>query len=395
MKRLIECVPNFSEGRDPAKVDAIASAMSSVSGVYVLDREMDADHNRSVITLAGEPDAVAEAALRGVGKAMELIDLTKHTGAHPRVGATDVVPFIPIEGVTIEDCVALARRTGHEIWARYRIPVFFYEAAAARPERVNLENVRRGQFEGLREEMKRNHDRQPDVGEPKLHPTAGVTVVGARKFLIAYNVNLNTSDVGIANKIAKAIRFSSGGLRYVKSMGVELKARNLAQVSINLTDFEQTPMHRVYEMVKREAARYGAMPVGSEIVGLIPKKAIEMAADFFLQLENFSPEQVFENKLAAALTGATLDPGKGKLANLARPFLEAVAAPTATPGGGSVSALAGALAASLGQMLPDSLAKRNLKQRISTCFLRDWKICAAPLRSLRKPSTATPLRTTP
>jgi glutamate formiminotransferase/formiminotetrahydrofolate cyclodeaminase len=360
MKRLIECVPNFSEGRDPAKVDAIVSAMSSVSGVYVLDREMDADHNRCVLTLAGEPEAVAEAALRGVGKAMELIDLTKHAGAHPRVGATDVVPFIPIEGVTIEDCVALAHRTGHEIWARYRIPVFFYEAAAKRPDRVNLENVRRGQFEGLREEMKHNHDRQPDVGEPKLHPTAGVTVVGARKFLIAYNVNLNTPDVGIANKIAKAIRFSSGGLRYVKSMGVELKARNLAQVSINLTDFEQTPMHRVYEMVKREAERHGAVPVGSEIVGLIPKKAIEMAADFFLQLENFSPAQVFENKLAAALGGAPLEAGKaGKFASLARPFLEAVAAPTVTPGGGSVSAMAGALAASLAHMVAGLSRKKK------------------------------------
>jgi glutamate formiminotransferase/formiminotetrahydrofolate cyclodeaminase len=360
MKRLIECVPNFSEGRDPAKVDAIVSAMSSVSGVYVLDREMDADHNRCVLTLAGEPEAVAEAALRGVGKAMELIDLTKHAGAHPRVGATDVVPFIPIEGVTIEDCVALAHRTGHEIWARYRIPVFFYEAAAKRPDRVNLENVRRGQFEGLREEMKHNHDRQPDVGEPKLHPTAGVTVVGARKFLIAYNVNLNTPDVGIANKIAKAIRFSSGGLRYVKSMGVELKARNLAQVSINLTDFEQTPMHRVYEMVKREAERHGAVPVGSEIVGLIPKKAIEMAADFFLQLENFSPAQVFENKLAAALGGAPLEAGKaGKFASLARPFLEAVAAPTVTPGGGSVSAMAGALAASLALMVAGLSRKKK------------------------------------
>jgi glutamate formiminotransferase/formiminotetrahydrofolate cyclodeaminase len=360
MKRLIECVPNFSEGRDPAKVDAIVSAMSAVSGVYVLDREMDSDHNRSVITLAGEPDAVAEAALRGIGRAMELIDLTKHTGAHPRVGATDVVPFIPIEGVTIEDCVALAHRTGYEIWARYRIPVFFYEAAAKRSDRVNLENVRRGQFEGLQQEMKHNHDRQPDVGEPKLHPTAGVTVVGARKFLIAYNVNLNTSDVAIANKIAKAIRFSSGGLRYVKSMGVELKARNLAQVSINLTDFEQTPMHRVYEMVKREAQRYGAAPVGSEIVGLIPKKAIEMAADFFLQLENFSPAQVFENKLADALSGAPLEARKdGKLANLARPFLEAVAAPTAAPGGGSVSALAGALAASLGQMVAGLSRKKK------------------------------------
>jgi glutamate formiminotransferase / formiminotetrahydrofolate cyclodeaminase len=360
MKRLIECVPNFSEGRDAAKVDAIVSAMSTVPGVYVLDREMDADHNRSVVTLAGEPEAVAEAALRGVGKAMELLDLTQHTGAHPRVGATDVLPFIPIEGVTIEDCVALARRTGQEIWARYRIPVFFYEAAATRPDRVNLENIRRGQFEGLRQEMKHNHDRQPDVGEPKLHPTAGVTVVGARKFLIAYNVNLNTSDVSIANKIAKAIRFSSGGLRYVKSMGVELKARNLAQVSINLTDFEQTPMHRVYEMVKREAERYGAVPVGSEIVGLIPKKAIEMAADFFLQLENFSPAQVFENRLAQALSGAPLDAGKdGKLASLARPFLDAIAAPTATPGGGSVSALAGAMAAALGQMVAGLSRKKK------------------------------------
>jgi glutamate formiminotransferase/formiminotetrahydrofolate cyclodeaminase len=363
MKRLIECVPNFSEGRDAAKVDAIVRAMSGVAGVYVLDREMDADHNRSVVTLAGDPDAVAEAALLGVGKAMELIDLTKHSGAHPRVGATDVVPFIPIEGVTIEDCVALARRVGKEIWTRYRIPVFFYEAAATRPDRANLEQVRRGQFEGLREDMKRNHERQPDIGEPKLHPTAGVTVVGARKFLIAYNVNLNTSDLGIANKIAKAIRFSSGGFRYVKSMGVELKARNLAQVSINLTDFEQTPMHRVYEMVKREAARYGAVPVGSEIVGLIPKKAIEMAADYFLQIENFSPEQVFENRLQAALTGEPLDAAAkdGKLGGLARPFLEAVAAPAAPPGGGSVSALAGALAASLGQMVAG--LSRNKKSR--------------------------------
>jgi glutamate formiminotransferase / formiminotetrahydrofolate cyclodeaminase len=362
MKRLIECVPNFSEGRDAAKVDAIVAAMSDVPGVYVLDREMDADHNRSVVTLAGEPDAVAEAAVLGTGKAMELIDLTKHTGAHPRVGATDVLPFIPIDGVTIEDCVALARRVGNEIWKRYRIPVFFYEAAATRPDRVNLENIRRGQFEGLREEMKHNLDRQPDVGEPKLHPTAGVTVVGARKFLIAYNVNLNTSDVGIANKIAKAIRFSSGGLRYVKSMGVELKARNLAQVSINLTDFEQTPMHRVYEMVKREAERYGVIPVGSEIVGLVPKKAIEMAADFFLQLENFSPAQVFENRLADALSGEAPAVAKdGKLAGLARPFLEAVASPTATPGGGSVSAFAGALAAALGQMVA-GLSKKKKSQ---------------------------------
>jgi glutamate formiminotransferase len=381
MKRLIECVPNFSEGRDKAKVDALINAMASVSGVYVLDHEMDADHNRCVITLAGEPEAVGEAAILGTGKAVELIDMNTQTGAHPRVGATDVVPFIPVDGVSIEDCVALAKRVGAEIWKRYRVPVYFYEAAATRPDRVNLENVRRGQYEGLKEEMKKNHDRQPDIGEPKMHPTAGVTVVGARKFLVAYNVNLNTSDISVANKIARAIRFSNGGLRYVKSMGVELKARNLAQVSINLTDYEQTPMHRVYEMVKREAERYGAMPVGSEIVGLVPKKAIEMAADYFLQLENFSPAQVFENKLAAALSGTPLQATEGNLAKLARPFLDAVAEPTATPGGGSVSAFAAALAASLGQMVA-GLSRKKKSQAMHVDKLSEH------LDSLRKEADA-------
>ncbi len=332
--------------------------MQSVAGVYVLDREMDADHNRCVITLAGEPDAVAEAALRGIGKALELIDLTKHTGAHPRIGACDVLPFIPIEGYSLEDCVHLAKKTGQEIWNRYKIPVYFYEAAAQRAERTNLENIRRGQFEGLREEVLKNPDRAPDVGEPRLHATAGATVVGARKFLIAYNVNLNTYDMEVANKIARAIRFSNGGLRYCKAMGVDLKARKLAQVSINMTDFEQTPLHRAFEMVKREAERYGVMPVGSEIVGLIPKRAIEMTADFYLQLENFSPAQVLENRLAASFSGAPLE-AHGKLAVLAQPFLDAVAAPTATPGGGSVSALAGALAASLGQMVAGLSRKKK------------------------------------
>jgi len=358
MRRLIECVPNFSEGRDPAKVEALVGAMRAVEGVYVLDREMDADHNRSVITLVGEPEAVAEAALRGVGKALELIDLRRHTGAHPRVGSTDVLPFIPIEGATLEDCVALARKVGREIWERYRIPVFFYEAAATRPDRASLENIRKGQFEGLREEVLRNPDRAPDVGEPRLHPTAGATVVGARKFLIAYNINLSTPDVEVAKKIARAVRFSSGGFRYAKAMGVELKARGLAQVSINLTDFEQTPMHRVFELVKCEADRYGCAVVGSEIVGLVPKKALEMTADFYLQLENFSAAQVLENHLAATLSGAPLE-SKGKLATLAQPFLEAVAEPTATPGGGSAAALAGALAASLGQMVAGLSRKKK------------------------------------
>ena len=359
MPRLIECVPNFSEGRDASKIDALVAAMQSVEGVYVLDRESDADHNRCVITLAGEPEPVAEAALRGVGKALELIDLTRHSGAPPRLGATDVVPFIPVDGVSIEDCVALAKKVGNEIWNRYKIPVYFYEAAATRLDRTNLENVRKGQFEGVREEILRNPDRAPDVGDARLHPTAGAVIVGARKFLIAYNINLNTPDVSIANKIAKAIRFSSGGLRYVKSMGVDLRARHVAQVSINMTDYEQTPLHRVFEMVRSEAARYGASIVGSEIVGLIPKRALEMTADFFLQFENFSPAQVFENRLAAALSGVPLESGPGKLAALAHPFLHAVAEPTATPGGGSVSAFAAALAASLGQMVAGLSRKKK------------------------------------
>jgi glutamate formiminotransferase/formiminotetrahydrofolate cyclodeaminase len=386
MKRLIECVPNFSEGRDTSKVDALVDAMRTVPGVLVLDRESDADHNRSVVTLAGEPEAVAEAALRGVGKAAELIDLTHHTGAHPRIGATDVLPFIPIEGCTIDDCVALARRVGREIWERYRVPVYFYEAAATRPERVNLENVRKGQFEGLREDALRDPDRAPDVGEPRLHPTAGAIAVGARKFLIAYNINLDTHDVSVAKKIAKAIRFSSGGLRYVKAMGVDLKARGLAQVSINLTDFEQTPLHRVFEMVKREAEHYGCAVVGSEIVGLLPRKAIELTAEFYLQLENFSPALVLENRLSSALEGVPVQAAEqGRLAGLAQPFLDAVSAPTATPGGGSVAALAGALAASLGEMVAG--LSRNKKSQAA--FVEDLNASVGAMRdAARKLATA-------
>jgi glutamate formiminotransferase len=358
MKRLIECIPNFSEGRDSARVDAIVGAMREVPGVFLLDRESDEDHNRSVITLAGEPEAVAEAALRGVGKAAELIDLNQHIGAHPRLGATDVVPFVPIEGVTLEECVALSNHVGREIWERYNIPVYFYEAAAQKPGRVNLENIRKGQFEGLREELLRNPDRAPDIGEPRLHPTAGATVVGARKFLIAYNINLNTPNVDIAKRIAKSIRYSNGGLRYVKSMGVDLHAKSLAQVSINLTDFEQTPIQRVFEMVKREAERYGVSIVGSQIVGLIPRRALELTAEFYLQLENFSPAQVLENRIETSLAEVSAE-GAGRLSALVQPFLESVSQPTAAPGGGSVAALAGALGASLGQMVAGISRKKK------------------------------------
>jgi len=291
MQTLVECVPNFSEGRDKSKVDAIIEAMK-MDGVYLLDREMDADHNRCVITLAGERDAVQEAAIRGVGKASELIDLNKHQGAHPRLGAADIVPFIPIEGVSIADCVAMARHVGEQIWKRFQIPVYLYEEAAATPERQNLENIRRGQFEGIRDDIAINPARKPDFGDPRLHPSAGACVVGARKFLIAYNIFLNTSDVDIAKKIAKAVRFSSGGLRFVKAAG--FLVRGQAQVSMNLTDFEQTPIHRVFEMVSAEAERYGVVPSSSEIVGLVPKKALEQAAEWFLQVENFDSSLILE-----------------------------------------------------------------------------------------------------
>jgi glutamate formiminotransferase / formiminotetrahydrofolate cyclodeaminase len=345
MSTLVECVPNFSEGRDSGKVDAIVAAMNG-DGVVLLDREMDADHNRCVITLAGERDAIQEAAIRGVGKAAELIDLNLHKGAHPRMGATDVVPFIPIDGVTIEDCVAMARHVGEEIWKRYQIPVYLYEAAAATPERQNLENIRRGQFEGIRAEIATNVARKPDIGEARLHPTAGATVVGARKFLIAYNVFLNTPEVEIAKKIAKAVRFSNGGMRFVKGAG--FLVRGLAQVSMNLTDFEQTPVHRVFEMVKREAARYGVAAVSSEIVGLIPKKALEQAAEWFLQVENFDSSLILENRLAAVMSGKM---AVGGLRAGVEPFVEQLAAPTATPGGGSAAAAAGAMAAGLAAMV--------------------------------------------
>ncbi len=371
---LVECVPNFSEGRDSAKVDAIVEAMK-LPGVYLLDREMDTDHNRCVITLVGERDAIQEAAILGVGKAAELIDLTRHQGAHPRMGAADVVPFIPIEGVTIDDCVAMARHVGAEIARRFQIPVYLYEAAATIPERQNLENIRRGQFEGIRDEIATNPARRPDFGEPRVHPTAGATVVGARKFLIAYNVFLNTADVEIAKKIAKAVRFSSGGLRFVKGSG--FMVRGMAQVSMNLTDFEQTPIHRVFEFVKREAARYGVIPVSSEIVGLIPKLALEHAAEWFLQVENFDSSLILENRLAAIIGGKM---AVGGFRAGIEPFIEQLAAPTATPGGGSASAAAGAMAAGLAHMV----ASMSRGKKAYVQFTEELNQAIARLAALRE-----------
>lgn len=302
-RRLIECVPNFSEGRDPEIVNRIAAAMRSVAGVALLDRHSDPDHNRCVFTIAGPPRAVEEAALRGVGKAVELIDLNRHAGAHPRIGAADVVPFVPVRSVTLPQCAALAWQAGEEIWRRYRVPVYFYEAAARHPDRVNLANLRRGQFERLRREVLTNPERRPDVGEPRLHPTAGAVAVGARKFLIAYNINLETPEPETARRIARAIRFSSGGFPHVKAIGVKLATRNQTQVSLNLTDFEQTPVARLFEAVRLEAERLGVSIADSEIVGLIPQKAFEMAPEFYLRAANFRPDLVLERRLAALADG--------------------------------------------------------------------------------------------
>ena len=304
MPALVELVPNFSEGRDQKKIDAIIEAILAGPGVFLLDRHMDADHNRSVITLAGERDSIGEAALRGIGRATELIDLCRHQGVHPRLGSTDVVPFVPIEGVSLEDCVHIAERVGEETWQRFRIPVYLYEAAARRPERKNLENIRRGQFERLSEVIAHDPSFRPDFGEPRLHPTAGATAVVARKFLIAFNVNLGTSDVSLAESVARKIRASNGGLPAVKAIGVKLETRNLVQVSTNLTDYETTSVETVLNAIEEEAAAAGVQLAGSEIVGLIPRRALPTNPVRRLRLENFHPDLILENRLAQAIAGS-------------------------------------------------------------------------------------------
>ena len=361
MQTIIECVPNFSEGRDLQKVETVIRALLEGPEVYLLDQEMDADHNRCVITLVGTTESIGEAALRGIGKAAELIDLNHQRGAHPRLGATDVVPFIPISGATLEDCVRIAEWVAEQAWRRFQIPTYLYEAAARQPERHNLENIRRGQFEGLREEVRTNPKRLPDFGEAALHPTAGATVVGARKFLIAYNINLNTPEVALAKAIAKKIRASSGGFPCVKAMGVELKSRHLGQVSMNLTDFETTSIATVFDTVRREAAAQGVEVLSSEIVGLIPRRALEDAAVQYLKVENYHPQLVFENRLEHIIREKT-EPVSEKtqtLRSMIEAFVTAVAAPTATPAGGSIAALAGGLAAALGEMVCGLSLKRQ------------------------------------
>lgn len=300
MRSIVECIPNFSEGRNAESVDQIVAAINSCPDAVLLDRESDPNHNRSVVTFVAPRERVVDAAIAGAKKALELIDLNKHTGEHPRMGATDVIPFVPISGVSMDDCVALARECGERMWSELGIPVYLYEKAATRPERENLAAVRKGQFEGIRDEIATSDSRVPDYGERRVHPTAGITAVGARPPLIAYNVNLATSDVEIANKIARAVRHQSGGLRYVKALGFELKDRGIVQVSMNMVNYEGTPLFRAFETIKREAERYGVAVVGSEIVGLVPQRALNAVADFYLQLEKFSEDQILEHRLVAA-----------------------------------------------------------------------------------------------
>jgi glutamate formiminotransferase len=295
MARLIECVPNISEGRRADVVEAVVAALRP-TGVRVLDVQSDKDHNRSVLTLAGDEAPLEAAVIALFEAAVARIDLRSHSGEHPRLGAVDVVPFVPIEGATMPDCVALARRLAARVAERFLLPVFLYEEAATAPHRRNLEDIRRGEFEGLAGKMQ-DPQWRPDFGPGAPHPSAGATVMGARMPLIAYNINLGTADVEVAKRIAKAIRFSGGGYRFVKAMGILLEERQVAQVSINMTDFKRTPLHRVFETVRAEAARYGVSVVGSEIVGLVPAEALIDAADHFLRLEAFNPTQVLERRI--------------------------------------------------------------------------------------------------
>lgn len=297
MAKIVEFIPNFSEGRRQDVIDALVAEAKGVPGVILLDHSSDASHNRSVFTMVGDPDGVAEAAFRLVKLAGEKIDMREHKGEHPRMGATDVVPFVPIQDVTMEECVALSKRVAERIWKELNIPSFLYESSASRPDRVNLAKVRKGQFEGMPEKLLQD-EWAPDYGERKIHPTAGITAIGARPPLVAFNVNLDTSNIEIANAIAKTIRGSSGGYKHCKAIGVMLEGRNIAQVSMNMVDYEGTPLYRAFEAIRFEAERWGVRIIGSEIIGLTPAKALIDCADYYLKIEKFDyKKQVLENHL--------------------------------------------------------------------------------------------------
>ena len=342
MSKIFECVPDYSEGQDKAKVDAIVAEITKVPGINLLDVQMDADHNRSVVTYVGGADAVAEAAFQAARKAAELIDLTVHKGEHPRMGAADVIPFIPLNDATMEDAVAVAKKVGERIGNELDIPVFFYEDAATRPERKNLAKVRKGQFEGLRDEIGVNPEREPDCGPNRIHPTAGATAVGAREFLIAFNVNLDTDDLELAKTIATTVREASGGFPCVKGMGFEIAERGIVQVSMNMTNFHITSLNTVYDKIAAMAADAGVAVIESEVVGLVPAKSLTDSAIEHLGVADFTDDQVLDNRLAEA---------KGDPLQAATPFVEALASNAPAPGGGSASALAASMGAALAAMV--------------------------------------------
>lgn len=357
MSKIIECVPNFSEGRRPEIIDQIVAAITAVEGTYLLDREMDADHNRAVITFIGSPDAVKAGAFAGIARATELIDMNKHSGEHPRLGATDVCPFIPLVGAGIDECVILAKELGRKVADELKIPVYLYENAAAKPQRENLAVIRKGEYEGIKAEMGTNPERDPDIGEAKMHPTAGAIVIGARMPLVAYNIYLNTRDLSVAKKIAKAIRSRSGGFQYCKALGFDIQDRAMVQVSMNLTNYLKTPIFRVFDTVKREAERYGTSVYSSEIVGLTPQQALVDCAEYFLQLEEFSTDQLVETHLLKLFQG---EPPKAEKPDT---FFDQVASNSPAPGGGSVAAASGALGSALAAMVARlTLGKKKYRE---------------------------------
>lgn len=388
MPPIIACIQNFSEGRSPAVVEALMAAVTSVPQVWLLHHTMDADHHRSVLTFAGPPDAVAEAAYRAARTATALIDLRRHEGEHPRVGATDVVPFVPIQDVTIAECAQLARHVGQRVGSELGIPVFLYEQASPAHNQRSLESIRLGGLQGLASRIETDPTWLPDFGPPRLHETAGAIVIGARQALIAFNVNLNTSDLAAAKTIAKIIRQSNGGLPCLKAIGVKLASRGMVQVAMNLTDYRVTSMYAAFQAIKGEAPKHGVEIVGSEIVGLIPQAALDQTAAAFLQFEQFDPAQVLETRIAEAMSSKT-DTG------LTIPeFLDAVAAAEPTPAGGSVAALVGALAASLGVMgvrlshhMETERALTELRERLHRLIQEDVETYNGLLEAYKIPTS--------
>ena len=353
MQKIMECIPNFSEGRDKNKINFIRDAIANVPGILLLDVESDIAHNRSVITFAGEPEAVTEAAFQGTKKAAKLIDLNKHHGEHPRMGATDVIPFVPIKGITDKECIEYAKKLGARIGNELKIPVYLYEKAATKPERQNLANIRHGEYEGIKQEIGKKPERDPDFGPKKLGP-AGAVAVGVRAPLIAFNVNLASNDLSLAKAIAKKIRFKDGGFKCVKALGFELKDRGIVQVSMNLTDFKETNVQVVFNAIKKEAKKCGVEILESEIIGLIPEESLIEASKYYLKISPaFKHDQILEQSLAnnPPQAGRPTLPSFLVHPSSVLPFLDSIASKNPTPGGGSVAALTGALAAALVSMV--------------------------------------------